>query len=122
MLGDVNDGVGSNRIELLGLYGNSPAPTRFPATSVLDVAQREERARHPLVGESGQVAVSGVGDSSSANRLYAASARKRPRESEVDQRSVVNRQPCRNGGPTARPPGGSTQTTTPSAVRGPLDV
>ncbi len=69
MMGDVNDGVGSNRIELLRLHGNSHAPTRFPATSILDVIQREEGARHPLVGESGQVAVGGAGDSSSANRL-----------------------------------------------------
>jgi hypothetical protein len=54
--------------------------------------------------------------------VQAATARKRPRDSEVDQRSVVNRNPCRNGGPTARPPGGSTQTTAPSTVIGPLGV
>lgn len=121
-MGDVIDGVGSSRIELLGLRGNPHVPTRFPATIISDVIQQEEGAHHPLVWESGQVAVGGAGDSSSANCLYAASARKRPRDSEVDQRSVVNRQPCRNGGPTACPPGGSTQTTAPSAVSGPLDV
>lgn len=53
---------------------------------------------------------------------HSISASNRPRDCVVVQLSAVNCKPCRNGGPTARPPGDSTQTITASAVSGPLIV